>query len=900
MGLDYAIVLKLRYDRAQIHTMSRNHTGLSLHSVFFPPLYRKVAPASRRNASHRLAGSMQQHSLQPASQISKADRAKVAHYVEQTLTIVPCKSGLTLDDIESIINPFQVVLIKDEETGVFWSRGTDISKKTLLTRLSRGSLGRFLCRGVGGDRRDAKEKSRLATVLENPIQSKPRQSFEANENPSTSLSTPPFDIAPIADAPPTLPVSSLLSTGHTLDRDTSSDERVLGHGNPPSSSTSPSIENLCTDLAEAAPDASRFEGDNNIRTSRSRTGSPPTKKARLSNSPESSRLPGSDVSASRELTAPPAPLRTSPISATSSSAPPSGSAEEVTPPAPQPTGHSTLQAEALLTSTASASAAVSVSDPTSSTSQQVRPPPPTFDDVMRMTPRPSSKSFDYFPSEVIAEIALYRMADSIEPSHQVQTLLWFYRLSPRSLHPTTSSRFTKYILRRSRVPISVYYTPQPSPVKKWQRFPKFLKLIKSAGPRWTKVQVVIEREHLDGLMDALEEHHPLLSWLSISVTGPTMEFSSLETTETEGGATLEEEDATMEEADRASAEAYSSAGLPRPFNILLGKTEHLHHVDLQNMGLRFNPILLNNLSSLYLSDGVRVAYGEFLSWFNIGATNLEVLHLSNLDWLDALPAPPAETDRAFLLDRLTSLTLIEKATESGLTNLLYYISAPVCLRLRLESLSMQDFFGERLAAKLLPILSRTLAGQSCTHLNVSAKPTRGEFTWLALPDSDVSDSFGTGFDIVYTCPNGPGQPSDFLEFIGHVMERLDHRPAISLDINDTCSGELGSETETGEPCLSPEDFEPIMMDVMNIWGKVTRGHFYPLRGFLTMWATNGVQAAFPCISCVHLEYLPNINPSSDFTMLELDAMLSIISPSYGQIEAEEDTLEGLVTLTRTF
>ncbi|KAG9011396.1 hypothetical protein FRB90_007341 [Tulasnella sp. 427] len=857
----------------------------------------------------------------PTSQLSKADKSRIARDVEQTLTVIPCLPSLTLDDIERLIMPFHAVLVKDEEKGAFWSRGINVSKEELLTRLKAGSRGRFICRAVGGDRSDTTEKIRLSRALETLVQSNPPhrsftldrvEPYDANQGPSTH----PFNDVQLGTPDPSAPVFSPgqdeLVT-HPLGEDSAAERGVSGDGNAPGSSSFASISSSTAASAVAAPVTLGPEVDDDNRASGSRSGSPPKKKTRLSGSPEPSRLPGSNVSTSRETTAlaRSSPSPASSTEAISSVAPLNGSVEEEAVPSSQPTGPSTLPAGGPLIPTPSAPAPASVSNTTISTAQQARPPPPTFEEVMHMNPPPRSESFDSFPSEVIAEIALCRMADSIEPAHHVQTLFWFYRLGPRSrdaiamlphlwriVHPTTSARFTKYILRRSRVPISVYYAPQPRPAKKWQRFPKFLKLIKTAGHRWTKVQVVIEREHLDSLMDALGEDHPLLNWLSISVTGPTVDFRSPEITEEEGGATLEGEDiGTLEGDDGAPAEAYSSARLPRPFNILLGKTEHLHHLDLQNMGLRFNPILLNNLSSLYLSDGVRVAYGEFLSWFNIGAMNLEVLHLSNLDWLDRLPAPPLETDRAFLLDRLTSLTLMEKTTETGLTNLLYYISTPVCLRLRLQSLSRRDFVGERLAAKLLPILRRTLAGQSCTHLNVSAKPTRGEFTWLALPDPDVSSSFGTGFDIAYTCPNGPGQPSDFLEFIGQVIERLDYRPTISLDINDTYSGELGPETETGEPCLTPEDFEPIMMEVMNIWGKVTRGHFDPLRGFLTMWATHGVQAAFPCLSCVHLEYLPDETPSSNFTILALDAMVNILSPLYGQIVAEEDNFEGLVTLT---
>ncbi|KAG9001857.1 hypothetical protein FRB90_011521 [Tulasnella sp. 427] len=645
-----------------------------------------------------------------------------------------------------------------------------------------------------------------------------------------------------------------------------------------------SVESL-----EAIPDLPGPEGDDNDRTHRSRSSSPPTKRTRFSSSPEPSRPLESNVAVSREYTPPtsaaanPTPS-TSAVSLFASPVDSGEAAAAVTTQRPR-SRSSSPSTEPSSGSSSSAPLATALSELGS-----VQPPPPTFEAVMTIMPPPSSASFDFFPVEVIAEIAQIHLARINDPDQYVQILCWFYRLSPHSrmavamlprlwrvVHPTCSSHFTKYILQRSQLSISIYYAPQPRPTKRWQRFPQFFKLVKPEHRRWRMVDVTIEPGDLDSLLDTLDsEELPLLTWISISVSGSPVQSSPPETTE---------------ESDVAT--------LPRPFNLHLCPNQLVDSINLHNLNVDFDPIAFVNLSGLYLSDGVRVSYEHLLSWLGIGARNVENLHLYNVHWQDILAAPDPETAPAFLLGRLTDITLVEETAESGLTNLLYYLSIPQCVSLQLQSLSVEDFVEHRLAPTIFPILRRTLLEQPSTRVNVSVKPTRSEIYWVAGDNLHDDNPFGAGFHVGHKDLNGPGVPYRFLSFVRNVAERLVERPTITLVIEDACSGQEDPDLEPGQHLLLPDEFVPIMMDVTTMWGRVTRDHLNYLSDLLSMWAPasqGGVRATFPYLSWVHLEYLSDDTLPSEFTRLSLDDMIRALAPLYGDIQIEENTSEGFVDL----
>ncbi|KAG8988017.1 hypothetical protein FRB90_003011 [Tulasnella sp. 427] len=821
-------------------------------------------------------------------QTSKTDRTKVIHYVDRTLTIIPRDPSITVEVIENVIRPFQAVLIEDEEKGVFWARSIDISTEALLARFNSASKGRFACREVGGDRRDPDEKSRLLRALESAVHSKPDHQ---PSDPDQGSPTFPFDDLLLGASP--AEISSLFPTPEegyitaTLDVTPSSDEKVAVEGKTQASSSLPLIGSSGVDSAEPSLSAIGSNEENDRQVPRGRPGSPPRKKMRVSASPEPSQQPDQNVVVSRGSTLPSAAA----APPASSASTPSSSASffhsrETTPhrsPSPTPSTDPSSG------SSSSAPSASSVPTTTLSDPQPAQPPLPTFEAVMEEVPPPSSASFDFIPVEIIAEIAQIRLAREKDPDQYVQILSWFYRLSPHSrravtmlphlwrvLHPTCSSHFTKYILQSSQLPISIYYTPQPRPTKRWQRFPQFFKVVKPEHCRWKTVDVTIEPGDLNSLLDTLDsEELPLLTWISISISGSPVQSSPPENMDSD------------------------VATLPRPFTLPLCPNQLVKSINLHNLNVDFDPITFVNLSGLYLSDGVRVSYEQLLSWLGIGARNVENLHLYNVHWQDILAAPDPETAPAFLLGRLTDITLVEETAESGLTNLLYYLSIPQCVSLQLQSLSVEDFVEDRLAPTIFPILRKTILEQPSTRVNVFVKPTRSEIYWVAGDNLHDDNPFGAGFHVGHKDPSGPGVPYRFLRFVRNVADRLAERPTITLVIEDACSGQEDPDLEPGQHLLLAEEFEPIMMDVKTMWGKVIRGHLNYLRDLLSMWAPvsqGGVRATFPHLSWVHLEYLPDGTLPSVFSRLSLEEMVQALAPFYGEIQIEENDSEGFVDI----
>ncbi|KAG8993633.1 hypothetical protein FRB90_000647 [Tulasnella sp. 427] len=565
-----------------------------------------------------------------------------------------------------------------------------------------------------------------------------------------------------------------------------------------------------------------------------RSSSPPSrKKTRLSASPEPSTVPGPVV--------PPSPSPTASDVVVSPSSPP-------TAPKPDPTPSASLP-------------------PLEAASTKSLPvPPPTSERAVQAVPPPGHHSLDDLPFETLAGIARYHLAKLQDPAAYVQALSSFFRLSPYSrdvtarlkdiwkiVHPTCSPNFTAYILQRSDGPISVCYSPRPNPTKSWQDFPQFLALVQSQGHRWRLVEVEVDPEDFGVLVDALEGSLPLLSSLSISVTPAPWSH------------TLSSLALPMQPSVRAQ--------IGRAFHLLQGRTQELRHFDLQNGPVRLNPNIFLNIVTLHLSDGIHVTYGEFLSWFNVGARHLEMLYLSHLNWLDTLYPPAPNKDQAFLLGRLRDLTLIEETEDTGIINILYYIAIPNCTVLQLQSVSSHDFAGTRLARKLAPILERTLTAQLWTSLNIIGKPTSTEVSWIGGDNLEDEDELGAGFHIVCTDPNEPELPDEFFNFIRQVSERVMHRPTVSLTINDSLSGKRRPTADSDELFLPSDYFRHI--DVTDIWAKIFQGHLKHLSDFLTKEIPHGlgVEATFPHLLSVHLQYLPDGSQSSKSAELSLKALV---------------------------